>query len=294
MKKETHIRRCLLGYVRQIEMPTSNSWAETFDEIKKDCLHSIEMTKRWIAKIEKKLANPVNERTGKPLKDTTIRQKQANLKRRCGDLTSENEVLRLIGSSRDIGDLYGLMCMKLNREPLLTFDGKTYSLNGENSQEEPAPDPNKKITITYHDIKTGKLANFIKESSPGEKIHSPNDIFHLIKPLTLEEPDREYFYGAFLNNANTVLSIDILFKGTINQAAVYPREIIKRMLQLGATSLIIAHNHPSGKATPSKQDISLTKKVSASVSAIDGTLLDHVIIGDRGYYSFKENNHLNT
>lgn len=78
------------------------------------------------------------------------------------------------------------------------------------------------------------------------------------------------------------------FKGTVDQPAVYPRDIIKRALELNASGLIFVHNHPSGDLKPSQADVSLREKLNKACRAVDLTPLDHLIIGPAGFLSFKE------
>ena len=76
------------------------------------------------------------------------------------------------------------------------------------------------------------------------------------------------------------------FRGTVGQTAVYPREIIKRTLQVNASALLLAHNHPSGCLTPSRADELLTKSLKQALESIDVRLLDHLILCKTGSYSF--------
>jgi DNA repair protein RadC len=98
----------------------------------------------------------------------------------------------------------------------------------------------------------------------------------------------EVFKVVYLNSANVVLSIEDLFKGTVDQSAVYPREVIKRALELSASGLIFVHNHPSRDLKPSKNDLSLNQKLIDACRAVNLTPLDHIIISPSGYISFKE------
>ena len=96
---------------------------------------------------------------------------------------------------------------------------------------------------------------------------------------------RECFVVVFLNNRNQILSTEILFEGTLTSSAVYPREIIKRIVELNAAAIIISHNHPSGNLTASTDDIKITKKIKEACQTIDVNLHDHVIITPGGGYT---------
>ena len=97
----------------------------------------------------------------------------------------------------------------------------------------------------------------------------------------------EQFRVLFLDKKNKLIADEVLGKGTIDRAPVYPREVIKRALQLEATAIILAHNHPSGDPTPSKADIDMTKKVVQAAAAVNIPVHDHLIISESDYYSFK-------
>lgn len=90
-----------------------------------------------------------------------------------------------------------------------------------------------------------------------------------------------------LNSRNMLLRDEVLAEGTINQAAVHVREVVKRVLDIGAASIILVHNHPSGDAKPSRDDIALTRSIVEAARAIDVSVHDHVIIGRDGHASFK-------
>lgn len=92
----------------------------------------------------------------------------------------------------------------------------------------------------------------------------------------------------FLNARSRLIKDEILQQGTICQTPVYPREIAKRSLELGAASIVMIHNHPACDMRPSKSDIQITKNVQNALAALDISLIDHLIISKTGYFSFKE------
>jgi len=122
----------------------------------------------------------------------------------------------------------------------------------------------------------------------GITIHGPEDLIEYLS-LSIANLKEEVFKVIYLNRANVVLGVEDLFKGTVDQSAVYPREIIKRAFELNATGLIFVHNHPSGDLKPSQSDISLNRKLNEACLAVNLTPLDHLIIGPTGYNSIKEN-----
>ncbi|KTD27153.1 MULTISPECIES: RadC family protein [Legionella] len=108
---------------------------------------------------------------------------------------------------------------------------------------------------------------------------------HVYLKRQLRDKKNETFVGLFLDNQHRVLAYEELFTGTINAASVYPRPIVERALQLNAAALILAHNHPSGLADASEQDIAITQRLTQALQLVDVRLLDHLIIGDNEVYS---------
>ena len=96
---------------------------------------------------------------------------------------------------------------------------------------------------------------------------------------------REEFKVIFLNNFNILVGSETLFVGTIDKSAVYPREILEKVIQYKAKGVIFAHNHPSGNLRPSKQDIQITEHMQEVLEMIDVKLLEHIIITKDGYFS---------
>lgn len=104
----------------------------------------------------------------------------------------------------------------------------------------------------------------------------------------LAHQEREIFMALFLDNQHRVLRAQKMFSGSINSVEVHPREIVREALKLNAAALILAHNHPSGMAEPSRADRQVTHKVSEACQLLDIRLLDHLVIGHGEYVSFAE------
>ncbi len=98
----------------------------------------------------------------------------------------------------------------------------------------------------------------------------------------------EVFACLFLDNQHRVIKLDELFRGTIDGASVYPREVVKQALYHNAAAVIFAHNHPSGITLPSQSDKQITEKLKQALALFDIRVLDHFIIGDGDPYSFAE------
>ena len=96
------------------------------------------------------------------------------------------------------------------------------------------------------------------------------------------------FTCLYLDNQHRVVKLEELFSGTIDGAAVYPREVVKRCLRHNAAAVIFAHNHPSGVAEPSQADIAITRRLAAALNTIDVRVLDHIVVGRNEAVSFAE------
>jgi len=99
--------------------------------------------------------------------------------------------------------------------------------------------------------------------------------------------ETEEFHLLFLDRKNTLIADERQQRGTVDHVPVYPREVVKRALDLGASAVIMVHNHPSGDTTPSKGDIEMTKSVAKALEAVGVAIHDHVVIGRGRHSSFK-------
>jgi DNA repair protein RadC len=121
----------------------------------------------------------------------------------------------------------------------------------------------------------------------GDTLTSPQAVRNYLQ-LLLRDKEYEVFCCVFLDAQNRVLAVEELFRGTLTQTSVYPREIVKRALAHNAAALILAHNHPSGVAEPSQADRLLTRKLSESLALVDIRVLDHFIVAGPSSLSFME------
>ncbi len=119
------------------------------------------------------------------------------------------------------------------------------------------------------------------------KVTSSKMIFELMQPI-IGELSHEEFWVLYLNNSNKVLLKSQLGKGGITGTLVDVRLVFKIALEIGATALILCHNHPSGSLLPSDADKQLTKKLKAAGQNMDIHVLDHIIVAENGFYSFND------
>ncbi len=111
---------------------------------------------------------------------------------------------------------------------------------------------------------------------------------HKLLAHKFRDLDQEIFSVIFLDTKHRVIHIQEMFRGTINTASVFPREIVKRALDLGAAALIAVHNHPSGNPDPSNEDRRVTEDLKKACQLMELSLLDHIVIGSNGYFSFAD------
>ncbi len=129
------------------------------------------------------------------------------------------------------------------------------------------------------------------EALERRKITSSNSVFEYFQPLIGELPHEE-FWILYLNNSNKVIKSGQLSKGGITGTLVDVRLVFKEALQIGAVGIILAHNHPSGTLKPSHADIQLTKKLKIAGDGLDIKVLDHLIVTEKAYFSFADENML--
>ena len=106
--------------------------------------------------------------------------------------------------------------------------------------------------------------------------------------LQLAGREREVFVVMFLNTQHHLLALEEMFQGTLMQTSVYPREVVRRALALNAAAVVLAHNHPSGVAEPSRADESLTTQLVRALQLVDVRVLDHVVVGQGQVVSMAE------
>ncbi len=121
-----------------------------------------------------------------------------------------------------------------------------------------------------------------------EKIGSSQDAYEVLQPI-MGELEHEEFWILYLNNSNKILQMAQLSKGGITGTLVDVRLIMKQALELGAVAIILAHNHPSGTLKPSNADKEITQKVKNASGSLDIRVLDHLIITQKEYFSFADN-----
>lgn len=127
-----------------------------------------------------------------------------------------------------------------------------------------------------------------------EKLSSPEIVAKMLRDVfKMDVQAEEIFVVICLDTKNKVNGIFEVSRGTVNGSLVHPREVFKRAILCNATSIIVAHNHPSGETTPSPEDINTTKRLFEAGILLGIPVIDHIIVGEAPcYFSFKEENQL--
>jgi DNA repair protein RadC len=147
-------------------------------------------------------------------------------------------------------------------------------------------------TPAQQDVIT-KALNLVQEraASEGDFMNSPDQTFDYFRLFYAGKQEREHFALMLLDSQHKVLDCSVIFSGTIDGAAIYPREIVKAALSANAAAVILAHNHPSGVVEPSTADKRITERIKSALALLDIRVLDHIIVGD-SCYSFAESGEL--
>lgn len=150
-----------------------------------------------------------------------------------------------------------------------------------------------RVTEYTMELNNERIPSLVKEKStnyaPLKKCKSPNDIECMMREVyRLDKRAEEHLYMLAFATNMSLLGVFEISHGTVNSSVVTPREILIRALAIGATSIALVHNHPSGDVQPSKSDVDVTKRVRKACEIVGVQLCDHVIIGDTRF-SFMEN-----
>jgi len=131
------------------------------------------------------------------------------------------------------------------------------------------------------------LRSLAEQMQSRDSLASPAAVRGYLR-LRMQHLGHEVFWAVFLDAQNRVIAAEELFRGTLTQTSVYPREVVKQALAHNAAGVILAHNHPSGVAEPSVQDQALTRSLCESLALVDVKVLDHFIVAPGACLSFAE------
>lgn len=199
-----------------------------------------------------------------------------------GDALPDYELLELIlFSARPRGDV-----KPLAKDLLRHFGGFDKVIYAEESALRNVPEVGDAVISALKTIRVAAQRLIKAEIADQPVIQSWSALMDYCK-LAMGNNKIEEFRVLFLNHRHALIADEVMQRGTINHTPVYPREIVKRSLELSASAIILLHNHPSGDPTPSKADIDITTKIIEAAATVNITVHDHVIITSTGHYSFK-------
>lgn len=123
------------------------------------------------------------------------------------------------------------------------------------------------------------MEKFLRNREYQVSLANPQEVKDYLR-YKLATKEHEEFHVVFLTSQHEIIATECMFTGTLDSASVYPREVVKRTLEHNAAALIFAHNHPSGKSTPSQADEAITKRLQHALETIDVRVLDHFVVGN--------------
>ena len=182
----------------------------------------------------------------------------------------------------------GMTAVDLAREVLKRFGSSLFALlNADKKKFADIPGLGDAKYVQLHAVLEMSRRALRETLARGAALSSPQAVRDYLR-LKLQGKAHEVFVGVFLDAQNRVLEIEELFRGTLTQTSVFPREIVKQALHYNAAAVIFAHNHPSGVAEPSRADEALTQTLKHTLALVDVKVLDHFVVGGDSAMSFAE------
>jgi len=138
-----------------------------------------------------------------------------------------------------------------------------------------------------------KMANYLarQKLKKGEALNAPALTYAYLQ-TRLQTLEHEVFATIWLDQQHRVIKYEEVFRGTVNQASVYPRELVKSAMKRNAAAVILVHNHPSGNPKPSESDKAITQQIKQALALVEVRVLDHIVVGREGYVSLAESGHI--
>lgn len=183
--------------------------------------------------------------------------------------------------------MVGKSAVDLGRELLERFGGLSGLCRADKKSACAAPGVGEAKYALLQAVMEMARRTLAEDMKAGDALDSPQAVRDYLR-LILHAKEYEVFCCVFLDAQNRVIAIEELFRGTLTQTSVYPREIIKRALFHNAGALILAHNHPSGVAESSQADRHLTRRLAEALALVDIRVLDHFIVAGASTLSFRE------
>jgi len=196
----------------------------------------------------------------------------------------ENTMSQVIEAMSDV-DLLGMLVGSKTAAQML--EGASGSLSKLLNESMPTVDVQPRVRTKLQVAKELVRRSLIEAMRQRDVLSSPASVRDFLR-MTLAGRDYEVFMVLFLDAQHRVISPEEMFRGTLTQTSVYPREVVKRSLVNNAAAVIFAHNHPSGVAEPSHADELLTRSLKEALALVDVRVLDHFVVAGNGVMSFAE------
>lgn len=134
----------------------------------------------------------------------------------------------------------------------------------------------------------------VREGATTHMVERPQDIEKVFRMVIPEDTDREHFAVAMLDARHQVIGLNLVSMGTVSGSLVHPREVLKAAILIGASDIVVAHNHPTGAMNPSPEDLAVTRRLARAALTVGIELVDHLILGHDGkFYSMADHGQIN-
>lgn len=175
----------------------------------------------------------------------------------------------------------------LAKELLRRFQGLSGVFNATPAQLQETNGIGESAAISLNVVRRAAIALLAEKSKEAPVMRNWENVISYCH-AAMSHGKQEQLRLIFLNAKNKIIADEVQQTGTVNQTPIYPREVVKRALEIGASAVIMVHNHPSGDPTPSKADIELTEAVRKALALVDIQLHDHLVVGREGHSSLRE------
>jgi DNA repair protein RadC len=199
-------------------------------------------------------------------------------------MEEENTMSRTVEAMSDVDLLGTLVGARTAAQMLRVTSGSLATLLNESVATAALPTNGVAQVLAARELVRRALEESVRQ---GDVLSSPARVREFLR-LMLAGRDHEVFMVLFLNSQNQVIAPEVMFRGTLTQTSVYPREVVRRSLMMNAAAVIFAHNHPSGVAEPSQADQCLTESLKRALALVDIRVLDHFVVAGTGVTSFAE------
>lgn len=175
----------------------------------------------------------------------------------------------------------------LAKELMSRFNGLARVLDASLEELRKVPGLGAAGAILIRLVKELEVAHLAERMKHGDPLRSPQAVIDFARAKLAGHPN-EAFLAIYLNTKNEVVDYETIHEGTLDRAIIYPRRVVEAALSRHAAALVLVHNHPSGHADPSTEDVEVTGAIARAAAAVDIRVLDHLVVARDGYLSFME------